>query len=484
MFQKIGLSVVLFFTLSIVLFFLVIKVIDFNEYKPKIQKMIKEATGYELAIKGDITLSLTPVGVSILNVEVSNPSYQSDAPFAQLGSFDVAIEIAPLLRKEVKVKYIALEKLTLLIEKTQEGKFNFEIPTANVSPEKKQNETNSTISKESNLPLVNVKKIRFEDANIRYIDNEAKRQFTLNDIDLSINDINYDALKHRIQGLSFKAESTIAQAKYDKYTVKDIAMNFDMKESIATIESLKYTLFDTPIQGSGKIDLSGKSPQISIKSKITDLKLSELSKEIFGEPFLEGMANGDLKLSFFLGDMLTVKNTLGGFVQLFGEGVNVKGYDVDKILSTFDANQNSAKETNFASLLSGSITSFKGGNSVLYQINTKFDIGYSEIKLSDVALSTSRNRLAFNGALQIIEEKFLDVKVALVDTKGCSIFEQTIVGTFDKPALKLDEKSFNAITNVALSLLGKSKKVQIPPKMPEENCTPFYEGVVKHPVAN
>ena len=142
MFQKIGLSVVLFFTLSIVLFFLVIKVIDFNEYKPKIQKMIKEATGYELSIKGDITLSLTPVGVSILNVEVSNPSYQSDAPFAQLGSFDVAIEIAPLLRKEVKVKYIALEKLTLLIEKTQEGKFNFEIPTANASPEKKQNETN------------------------------------------------------------------------------------------------------------------------------------------------------------------------------------------------------------------------------------------------------------------------------------------------------------------------------------------------------
>ena len=117
MFQKIGLSVVLFFTLSIVLFFLVIKVIDFNEYKPKIQKMIKEATGYELAIKGDITLSLTPVGVSILNVEVSNPSYQGEAPFAQLGSFDVAIEIAPLLRKEVKIKYIALENLTLLIEK-------------------------------------------------------------------------------------------------------------------------------------------------------------------------------------------------------------------------------------------------------------------------------------------------------------------------------------------------------------------------------
>lgn len=481
MFQKIALSVVLFFTLSIVLFFLVIKVIDFNEYKPKIQKMIKEATGYELAIKGDITLSLTPVGVSILNVEVSNPSYQGEAPFAQLGSFDVAIEIAPLLRKEVKIKYIALENLTLLIEKRQDGKFNFEIPTSKISLEKKQHETNSSVSKESNLPLVNVKKIKFEDANIRYMDNQTKRQLTLENIDLSINDINYDSLKSKLQALSFKAESTIAQAKYDKYVIKDVAMNFDMKESLAVIETLKYTIFDSAIQGSGKVDLSGKSPNISIKHKITDLKLANLSKEVFGEAFLEGSANGDLKLSFVLGDMTTIKSTLGGFIQLFAENVTVKGYDVDKLLSTFDGSQKNPKEANVASILSGSLGSFKGGNSVLKQINTKVDIGYSEMKLSDVALSTNRNRAALSGALQIIEEKILDVKIALLDAKGCSIFEQTVVGTFDKPALKLDEKSFNAIANVALSLLGKSKAAQNPPKTPDDTCVPFYEGVVKHP---
>lgn len=481
MFQKIGLSVVLFFTLSIVLFFLVIKVIDFNEYKPKIQKMIKEATGYELAIKGDVTLSLTPVGVSILNVEVSNPCYQGEAPFAQLGSFDVAIEIAPLLHKEVKVKYVVLNGLTFLIEKSKEGKFNFEIPTAKTVSEKKQNDTNSSIPKENNLPLVNVKKIKFEDANIRYVDNQTNRQVTLENIDLSINDINYDALKSKLQALSFKAESTIAQAKYDKYTIKDIAMNFDMKDSLAVIESLKYTMFDSVIQGNGKVDLSGKLPNISVKSKITDLKLSNLSKELFAEPFLEGTANGDLKLSFVLGDMTTIKSTLGGFVQLFAEGVNVKGYDVDKILSTFDGSQKNIKEANFASILSGSMEGFKGSNSVLKQINTKVDIGYSEIKLSDVALSTNRNRAALSGALQIVEEKILDVKIALLDAKGCSVFEQTVVGTFDKPALKLDEKSFNAIANVALSLLGKSKAIQNPPKTPDETCVLFYEGVVKHP---
>jgi len=45
MFQKVLLSIILFCAISIVAFFLIIKVIDFNEYKPKIQKAIKDNTG-------------------------------------------------------------------------------------------------------------------------------------------------------------------------------------------------------------------------------------------------------------------------------------------------------------------------------------------------------------------------------------------------------------------------------------------------------
>ena len=106
MFQKIVLSIVLFFSLSIVTFFLLIKVIDFNEYKPKIHKAIKESTGYEVLIRGDIVLSLSPVGVRIFESEIINPQYRADAPFATLESFDIALEIAPLLRKEIKIKYV------------------------------------------------------------------------------------------------------------------------------------------------------------------------------------------------------------------------------------------------------------------------------------------------------------------------------------------------------------------------------------------
>jgi AsmA protein len=159
MFQKILLSIVLFFAFSIVAFFLLIKVIDFNEYKPRIQKAIKESTGYELVIRGDITLSLSPAGVSIFDVEITNPTYHPEAPFAKLGSFDVALDLSALLKKEVKVRHISIDSLNLMVEKTKEGKFNYELLTPTKSSEKKPSkESNTTLEKEDGFPLVNVKK--------------------------------------------------------------------------------------------------------------------------------------------------------------------------------------------------------------------------------------------------------------------------------------------------------------------------------------
>lgn len=483
MFQKILLGVVLFFALSIVSFFLIIKVIDFNEYKPKLQKIMKDNTGYDIAIRGDVSLSLYPVGVSIFDIEISNPTYKSETPFAKLGNFDIALEIAPLFKKEIKIRHIALDNLNLLIEKTKEGKFNFEMLEAKKSDVNKPIDINNSVEKESHFPTIDVKKIRFSNANINYVDELSGNKINLEKINFNINDITFDATKSKLQALLFKADLWIDKIKYSKYVASNVAMTLDMKESLATIESLKYTIFDSQIIGSGKVDLSGKLPRISIKHKITDLKLTSLSRELWGSELLEGFANGDLKFIFSLGTITDIKSTLSGFIQLFAEGVVVKGYDVDKILSTFDASKKDINGTNTITLLSGSLDSFKGGNSVLKQINTKVDIGYSEAQLSDVALSTAKNRVALKGALQIIDEKILDVKIGLLDAKGCSTFEQTFIGTFTNPMIKMDEKAITAIINVAALHLGKGKVIKtLPtPPAPVKNCIPFYEGSIKHP---
>ncbi|MDD3343743.1 MAG: AsmA family protein [Sulfurospirillaceae bacterium] len=483
MFQKIVLSVVLFCALSVVSFFLIIKVIDFNEYKPKIQKAIKESTGYDLSIQGDIVLSLSPVGVSISDIQVSNPYYKEDIPFVKLGNFDVAVEIAPLFHKEVKVKHIALENLYVLVEKTKEGKYNFEIPSSKVSEKTKQEDKSLAVEESEVIyPLVNVTQIKFGDAHLEYKDEKSGKIINADKINLNVNDINYDPSKNKLYSVIFKANAKVGNIQYDAINVKDIEMVFDMKEAIANLESLKYTIFDSVMNGSAKVDISGKLPKVLLKNKIVDLKLDQVSNYFLGSEIIKGVANGDLKFAFSLGDVRTIKSTLNGTLQLSGENIEVKGYDIEKILAIANNTKITPNSLNFASLLIGPWDAFKGKDSLVKQINTTLDIGYSEVQLSDVALSIAKSRIAIKGALQMIEEKFLDVKVALLDAKGCSTFEQTLTGTFSKPMVKLDAVSVKTLATVALSLVKNPKNdepVQV--QVPNDNCVPFYEGVVKQP---
>lgn len=477
MIQKIVLSIVLFCAVSIVAFFLLIKVIDFNEYKPKIQKAIKESTGYEIMIRGDITLSLSPVGVSISDIEVANPSYRSDVSFAKLGSFDVALDIAALLKKEIKIKYLVIDNLALSIEKNKEGKLNYLLPPVTKEVAHKSSSAKSKkveeIEAEEDALFINVNKVKFTHASMTYTDLSDNAKMMFENIDVEMNDIHFDPSKHSLNGLVFLSQMHIDKISYDRYVFNDVSMSMEMKDAVGVSENLKYTLFDTLFQGSGKFDFSGKQPKISLKHKIEGLKLAPFIKGMFQQDIAEGTAEGDLKLSFTAGDALSFKTTLNGYVNLFGKNVTLKGYDLDQIAPLVDTHASK----NLGTILNSSLNGVQGGKTTVQEISMRVDIGYSEIELSDVAFSTAKNRVALKGKINIVEEKFVDLKAALLNAKGCSVFEQKISGTFAKPKVKMDESNAKILTNVALSFFTKNDK-----STADSNCTVFYEGVITQPV--
>jgi AsmA protein len=54
-------------------------------------------------------------------------------------------------------------------------------------------------------------------------------------------------------------------------------------------------------------------------------------------------------------------------------------------------------------------------------------------------------------------------------------------GSFAKPSVKVNDATITALSNVVLSFSTKPKAAPSPAKQNDENCTVFYEGVVKHP---
>lgn len=113
---------------SVLLFALVIAVclvpvlIDPNDYKSDIASLIKDKTGRDVALEGDITVSVFPwIGIKTGKMVVSNsPGFQK-IPFITVAKSDIKVKLLPLLSQKVEVNAIILEGLVLNLSKDKQG---------------------------------------------------------------------------------------------------------------------------------------------------------------------------------------------------------------------------------------------------------------------------------------------------------------------------------------------------------------------------
>jgi len=112
-----------FILLAIALPFL----IDPNQYKQEITTLVKEQTGRELVIEGDIGLSVFPwIGMEIGKTQLSNAQEFGTMPFASINAVDVKVALIPLFSKQVVVKNVTLDGLHLNLMIGKSGTTNWD----------------------------------------------------------------------------------------------------------------------------------------------------------------------------------------------------------------------------------------------------------------------------------------------------------------------------------------------------------------------
>ena len=483
----IGLS--LFFALVIVGLVVAISMVDLNKYKPKIEEAVKKSSGYELKINGDITTSFSPVGISISDIKVINPTAKSAKEFFTLKNVKVALEVKPLLNKEVRVKYVTLNDIDLNIKKLKNGKFNFDV--AKKATPKKEVKTEKTEAKSGDLPLISVNKVRLNRINVTFEDVKAKTKAFVKNINVAVDDIVYDAKKKGLKAISFKADTKIANIIYDKFNIKNLSMNLSMKDAVATMSDMRFTIFDSLAVAKARLDLSKKTPYLNFENQINEFKLASFSKEFLKKDILEGVIKATSKLSMSLGTQKQIKRSLKGTILFDGQNVGIKGFDLDKALESVNSTKKMDIKSLGNSLVSGPLMSILSGKPVnlnpangettlLRRLHVKVDIAKHIAKLSDVAVATGKNRVAIKGKLDIVRERLLGVEVGVLDKKGCATFSQTVEGTFSNPKVKMDEKSVTNVVNTAMSFFNKLTGKKAPAaKKSNDKCKVFYNGVVK-----
>jgi uncharacterized protein involved in outer membrane biogenesis len=153
---------------------------DFNDLKPKLARMVKETTGRELFLGGDIELEigLTPTLV-IEDVSFQNVSWGSRPELAKITRLEIELAVLPLFRRIILFKRLILIDPDILIETNRAGKSNIEFETLRnkeVLIPKEQPLSNG----KSILSALAFNDIRIEKGHFTYNGGQSGRTYTVN----------------------------------------------------------------------------------------------------------------------------------------------------------------------------------------------------------------------------------------------------------------------------------------------------------------
>ncbi len=149
-----------------------------NNYKGRIAAAVKESTGRDLNLQGDIKLSVFPwVALELGPATLSNAPGFGDGPFLAFSHAAVRVKLLPLLHEQLQVARVEVDGLDLRLAKNAAGQANWEMQTA-AKPQAPASASSSTHFKLESIAGVTVTHGRV-----------SFNQYTLKNIDLKTGEI-------------------------------------------------------------------------------------------------------------------------------------------------------------------------------------------------------------------------------------------------------------------------------------------------------
>jgi AsmA family protein len=243
--------------------------IDFNQYKGLISAQVKEATGRDLVIGGDLKLgiSLSPT-VSVDNVTFSNAPGGSKPLMASLKQVGVQMELLPLLSHKVKVDRIILDGADILLETDAKGIGNWVFETAATPASTAATTTTAPAAGGEATSLPEIDSVQIRNSTVTYRDGVAgtTRSFKIDKLDADSSNgslsINLAALIGQaplnVQGSVGAPDLLTGGGPYPidlAFSSGDTSAT--VKGAIADVSKMQGLAFDVAARGHALSDLNG-----------------------------------------------------------------------------------------------------------------------------------------------------------------------------------------------------------------------------------
>src|SRR5579864_5325228 len=123
--RKLGIILLVIVVILVAAALIVPHFIDINQYHRKIQAELEKKLGRQVSL-GEMRLSLLPLSFQVSNPVIAEDSrFDTGRPFATAEKLAVSVKFWPLLRKEVEVKSLTLDRPHIELVRNAQGEWNF-----------------------------------------------------------------------------------------------------------------------------------------------------------------------------------------------------------------------------------------------------------------------------------------------------------------------------------------------------------------------
>lgn len=441
--------------------------VDLNAYKPRIEAAASRASGMEVRIGGDIGLGFYPgLRVRIDDLRVRNRG----TDLLTVKRVQAGVGWRALLAGRVELDSLTLRAPVLHIERSADGRYNYERSEPSGKP----------------ASPFRLGRLTASDATVHYVDRQGGRSIDANACRVDLRDWVFaggPAAEAR-RRLALRGELACATLRTAGQSVSDLSASFVADAGTYTLAPLRLRLFDA--QGSGRVraDFTADLPTVQMDMALPRFSLADALALKPGQQAPEGRADFAASLTMQGRDASALKHSLQGKVSLRGSGIVLHGVDLDETFDRFEDSQRFnlvdvgavllagpiglavTKGHDFASILGG-----LKGRSDIRTLVSDWSVSRGVLQAEDVAIATQRHRVAMQGRLNLVDQRFDGVTVALLDSDGCATVRQAIRGSFARPEIERP----STLRTLAGPVVRLFKQV-VP-----GTCEPYYRGSVARP---
>lgn len=325
-------------------------VVDPNDFKPEIVEQVKKATGRDMAIDGDIGLSVFPwLGVELSGVSLSQAEGFGDQPFAAVEQAQVRAKLMPLLKRQLVVDTIQLNGLQLNLMRDSQGMGNWEDLAAGGDAPEAETQEKPASKQDSGLEGLAIGGVKILEAQVSWSDRQSGQAVTVRGLNLETGalspgrpadiklDFKLDNQEPKLSADIALAGTLEASQDNSRFTVSPLELRFtDLKtgDGLAADSVIKATvLFDL---AANKLQLDGLSiEQNASGGPLQDRTLSsrlvgQVSADLAGQLYqVSGLKlDADIKGESIPGGQVKAELTADIKADLAKDTLEVSGLDL------------------------------------------------------------------------------------------------------------------------------------------------------------